>query len=173
VSTTQISVPKWVSKRLIKDTTLTFTGCIIVLNVHSKTHLNFKSPLRYFEGYLVINLDPPRPPLTNSSVQTSISASGIICTPRFFNRVRRPISHTIRFSIAPVICTVSERLVQRLLQQTQGGGQINTAFIEPLHATFRERMACLTRCGRALARLPERLTQGMYLVGGVQSVYLS
>lgn len=64
----------------------------------------------------------------------------------------------------------SADLVQRLLQQTQGGGQINTAFIERLNATFRQRMACLTRRGRALARFPERLTHGMYLVGVVYNL---
>lgn len=64
----------------------------------------------------------------------------------------------------------SAALVQRLLQQTQGGGQINTAFIERLNATFRQRMACLTRRGRALARFPQRLTHGMYLVGVVYNL---
>lgn len=54
----------------------------------------------------------------------------------------------------------SESLVQRLLRQTQGGGQINTAYIERLNATFRQCLAPLTRRGRALARLPQTLHLG-------------
>jgi transposase-like protein len=57
--------------------------------------------------------------------------------------------------------------VQQLLLETQGGGQINTAYIERLNATFRQCLAALTRRGRRLARLPQTLTYGMYLVGTV------
>ena len=35
--------------------------------------------------------------------------------------------------------------VQALLQRTQGGGTINTAYIERLNATFRSRIAALVR----------------------------
>ncbi len=42
--------------------------------------------------------------------------------------------------------------VRQLLQATQRGGGINTAFIERLNATFRQRLALLARRGRALAR---------------------
>ncbi len=61
----------------------------------------------------------------------------------------------------------STALVQRLLLETQGGGQINTAYIERLNATFRQCLSALTRRGRMLARLPQTLTYGMYLVGTV------
>jgi hypothetical protein len=44
---------------------------------------------------------------------------------------------------------------------------INTAYIERLNATFRERLASLTRRGRALARRTLTLQQGMYLIGTV------
>ena len=44
---------------------------------------------------------------------------------------------------------------------------INTAYIERLNATFRERLASLTRRGRALARRPLTLHHGMYLIGTV------
>ena len=44
---------------------------------------------------------------------------------------------------------------------------INTAYIERLNATFRERLAALTRRGRALARRPLTLHHGMYLIGTV------
>ena len=56
-------------------------------------------------------------------------------------------------------------LVERLIQATQPGGTINTAFIERLNATFRQRLACLTRRGRALARQIQTLEAGMYLLG--------
>ena len=54
-----------------------------------------------------------------------------------------------------------------LLQKTQAGGLINTAYIERLNATFRSRIAALVRRGRALARQVPTLHHGMYLVGTV------
>lgn len=61
--------------------------------------------------------------------------------------------------------TLAQALV--LLAQTQGGGQINTAYMERLNATFRSRLATLVRRGRALARQVTTLQHGMYLVGTV------
>jgi hypothetical protein len=58
-------------------------------------------------------------------------------------------------------------LVSRLLTASQTQGTINTAFIERLNATFRQRLACLVRRGRSLARQVETLQAGMYLVGCV------
>jgi hypothetical protein len=57
--------------------------------------------------------------------------------------------------------------VETLRRRSQGDGVINTAYIERLNATFRERLASLTRRGRALARHPLTLRHGMYLVGTV------
>lgn len=54
-----------------------------------------------------------------------------------------------------------------LLEQSQGGQQLNTAFIERLNATFRSRLATLGRRTRSLARLDETLQAGMFLIGGV------
>ncbi len=59
----------------------------------------------------------------------------------------------------------SEEMVGRVLRESQGGGCINTAYIERLNATFRQRLACLARRSRALVRTPELLEQGMHLVG--------
>jgi hypothetical protein len=56
-------------------------------------------------------------------------------------------------------------LVEHLLHTTQGGGVINTAFIERLNATFRQRLACLFRRTRYLARQAETLQEGMFVVG--------
>jgi len=55
--------------------------------------------------------------------------------------------------------------VTELLQASQGGGKINTAFIERLNATFRQRLAWLARRSRHLARQPETLQAGMFIVG--------
>jgi transposase-like protein len=57
--------------------------------------------------------------------------------------------------------------VETLRRRAQGAGVINTAYIERLNATFRERLAALTRRGRALARRPLTLHHGMYLLGTV------
>jgi hypothetical protein len=55
--------------------------------------------------------------------------------------------------------------VECLIQKTQGVGVINTAFIERLNATFRQRISALTRRTRNLAQQAETLLAGMYLVG--------
>ena len=57
--------------------------------------------------------------------------------------------------------------VETLRRRSQGGGVINTAYIERLNATFRERLASLTRRGRALARRTLTLHHGMYVIGTV------
>ena len=57
--------------------------------------------------------------------------------------------------------------IEALLQKTQGGGVIHTAYIERLNGTFRSRIAALVRRGRALARHMPTLQEGMYLVGTV------
>ncbi len=57
--------------------------------------------------------------------------------------------------------------VETLRRRAQGEGVINTAYIERLNATFRERLASLTRRGRALARHTLTLQHGMYLIGTV------
>jgi transposase-like protein/IS1 family transposase len=57
--------------------------------------------------------------------------------------------------------------VETLRRRAQGDGVINTAYIERLNATFRERLAPLVRRSRALARRTLTLEHGMYLVGTV------
>ena len=58
--------------------------------------------------------------------------------------------------------------VETLRRRSQGGeGVINTAYIERLNATFRERLAPLARRCRTLARHTLTLEHGMYLVGTV------
>ena len=55
--------------------------------------------------------------------------------------------------------------VEHLIERTQGKGMINTAFIERLNATFRQRISSLTRRTRTLAQQAETLVAGMYIVG--------
>lgn len=69
---------------------------------------------------------------------------------------------------------VSRRLAQgtqeqlhALLEQTQGWGVLNTAFIERLNATFRARLASLGGRTRHLARTQGSLHSGMYLIGTI------
>ena len=59
----------------------------------------------------------------------------------------------------------SQQLVESLLQRSQGGGVINTAYIERFNATFRQRLAPLARRTRCPAQQTDTLTIGMYLVG--------
>lgn len=57
--------------------------------------------------------------------------------------------------------------VETLRRRAQGDGVINTAYMERLNATLRERLAALTRRGRALARRTLTLQHSMYLIGTV------
>lgn len=61
-------------------------------------------------------------------------------------------------------------LINRLIQATQGSGGINTAFIERLNGTFRQRLSALVRRSHTLARRPATLTAGMYVVGCVYNL---
>jgi IS1 family transposase len=54
---------------------------------------------------------------------------------------------------------------ESLLKQTHGGSVLNTAFIERLNGTFRERLASLTRKSRHAASRLQALQTGMYLIG--------
>jgi hypothetical protein len=57
--------------------------------------------------------------------------------------------------------------VETLRRRSQDGRVINTAYIEQLTATFRERLAPLARRCRALARHTLTLHEGMFLVSMV------
>ncbi len=70
-------------------------------------------------------------------------------------------------SIKRRIVQGSEAMIAELINRTQGGGVINTAYIERLNATFRQRLACLARRSRALVRMPQTLENGMFLLGCV------
>jgi len=51
--------------------------------------------------------------------------------------------------------------VESLIKTTQAKVEINTAFIERLNATFRQRSNNLVQCSRSMARRPETPTTGM------------
>ncbi len=59
------------------------------------------------------------------------------------------------------------QFIAQQLFVSQGGIQINTAYIERLNATFRERLAVLTRRCRHAAQRTQALRAGMYLMGSV------
>ena len=59
--------------------------------------------------------------------------------------------------------------VEKWRYRSQGHGVINTADLERLQATFRERLSSLTRQGRALARQTCPLRHGMDLSGTVDN----
>jgi IS1 family transposase len=54
---------------------------------------------------------------------------------------------------------------EQLLHLSHGGNMLNTAFIERLNGTFRERLASLTRKSRHAASRLQALHTGMYLIG--------
>jgi transposase-like protein/IS1 family transposase len=78
------------------------------------------------------------------------------------------IKKTVKKRVVEVIRRVTQggaEAAMALLAASGGGTQLNTAFIERLNATFRERLASLTRRCRHTARKVFRLEAGMWLVG--------
>jgi hypothetical protein len=71
------------------------------------------------------------------------------------------------FNVTRRIVQGSVEQVTKLIQISQGKGGINTAYIERLNATFRQRLSHLARRTRNLARQPETLQAGMYFLGCV------
>lgn len=82
--------------------------------------------------------------------------------------IARLIKHTHGvFSLTREIVRGTPTWVAQRLGNSQGGLEINTAFIERLNATFRERLATLTRRTRHAAQRPEALQPAMFLIGTV------
>lgn len=69
------------------------------------------------------------------------------------------------FSIERRIVQGTEERVTNLLQASQQGGLINTAYVERLNATFRQRISCLARRTRALAHTLHTVEAAMSLLG--------
>lgn len=80
------------------------------------------------------------------------------------------IKHTKKRRVVEITRRMTQgslKRAQELLTQSKGGSVLNTAFIERLNATFRERLATLTRRCRHAAHRLEALETGMYLIGCV------
>ena len=115
-------------------------------------------------------------PYSNSS-----PVEGIVEAIRTFHEPGRRISLYVLgdeftgSSIAQVIDVVDringesggERLVRELVSSSQGHGWINTAYIERLNATFRQRLSCLARRSRQMTRQTDTLEAWMWLQGSV------
>jgi transposase-like protein len=69
------------------------------------------------------------------------------------------------FSLVHHIALGTRAFVAERLFTSTGGIQLNTAFIERLNATFRERLAVLTRRCRHAARQISTVESGMWLLG--------
>ena len=70
-----------------------------------------------------------------------------------------------RLTIERRIVQGCAQMIKRLLTVTQNGGTINTAYIERLNATIRQRLAWLARRTRNLAQQTDTLVAGMFIVG--------
>jgi len=80
------------------------------------------------------------------------------------------IKHTRQKRVVEITRRMTQGTLERaqeLLALSKGGSVLNTAFIERLNATFRERLATLTRRCRYAAHRLETLETGMYLIGCV------
>jgi transposase-like protein len=72
-----------------------------------------------------------------------------------------------RGKIERVVAQGDARCADALRQASSGGTRINSAFIERLNATFRQRCVPLVRRSRALARSSQTLTNALFLQGCV------
>jgi transposase-like protein len=70
-----------------------------------------------------------------------------------------------RGAVARRVIAGTPARVETLQRRSPGGGVLTTAYSERLNATFRERLASLTRRGRALARRTLTLPHRMYVIG--------
>lgn len=77
------------------------------------------------------------------------------------------VKHRHPWSVERRIVQGTAQRVAHLLSLSQGAGQINTAYSERLNATFRQRLSCLTRRTRALARTQQTVESAMWLLGCV------
>lgn len=78
------------------------------------------------------------------------------------------IKRTVNKRLKEVVRQVTygtEEVAQKLLNLSRGGSMLNTSYIERLNATFRERLASLTRKCRHAVSKEVTLHAGMYLIG--------
>jgi transposase-like protein len=94
--------------------------------------------------------------------------------PRFVAWAKRVIGQVVKRTEKRRVVEVEQRLLEgteaqrnERLKATQGGGSLNTAYIERLNATFRSRLYCLVRRTRSLAKRQGMLQTGVYLIGAI------
>ena len=78
------------------------------------------------------------------------------------------VKHSTKYQVTSVTQRVvhgTKTAIIAVLVATRTGAMINTAYIERLNGTFRSRLSCLTRRGRAIARTQVLVSNGMWLVG--------
>ena len=85
------------------------------------------------------------------------------------------IKRTEKKRVLEITRTIAHGLLERaedLLAHARGGDVLNTAFIERLNGTFRQRLACLTRKSRHAVSRVQALRTGMYLLGCTYNFFL-
>src|SRR5260370_9386539 len=83
-------------------------------------------------------------------------------------RIGRVMKRTVKRRLKEVIRQVTYGTIEqakKLLELSKGGSMLNTSYMERLNATFRERLASLTRKCRHAVSKEETLHAGMYLIG--------
>jgi transposase-like protein len=92
--------------------------------------------------------------------------------PRLMLAAGFQLAQVVKHSSKHQVTSVTQRVVYgtktavtAVLAATRTGAMINTAYIERLNATFRSRLSCLTRRGRAIAHTQVLVSCGMWLVG--------
>src|SRR5260370_36288944 len=83
-------------------------------------------------------------------------------------RIGRVMKRTVKRRLKEVIRQVTYGTIEqakKLLELSKGVSMLNTSYIERLNATFRERLASLTRKCRHSISKEETLHAGMYLIG--------
>jgi transposase-like protein len=78
------------------------------------------------------------------------------------------VKHSTKYQVTSVTQRVvhgTKTAITAVLVATRTGAMINTASSERLNATFRSRLSCLTRRGRAIAHTQVLVNGGMWLVG--------
>jgi transposase-like protein len=101
----------------------------------------------------------------------NLDRSGKKGRPRLLAWERVAIGQVIKRYVKNRVASVEHRLIQgtqELFEALSVAGQkMNTAYIERLNATFRQRLCGLVRRGRCLLRREAVLECGMYLIGCV------
>src|SRR5713101_4951705 len=110
-------------------------------------------------------------PLTGTLRAALLGACARACGPR---RYTPSMAQVVKPYVQRRVVSVERRILagtavqgEKIRRRAQGDGVINPAYIARLNATCRERLAVLTRRGRALARCTATLHYGRYLIGTV------